>query len=192
MRGGCLLAVGTRRARGSNKFSSAQVHPPLTPPPLDRAPPSPRRRATPPRRLSLACGRDCRVDCQGMATPSERLLCERFWLNGPQPTQNPTAHWVLDGTFLCFSPSQPPTATWRNEARGGPAVPADTRGRSGHRDTWTHPNTHARPPHPQTHPWWIAPPLYRARSLSPLSRPRVGGPPLAQHVRAARPRAVLY
>ena len=29
MRGGCLLAVGARRARGSNKFSSVQARPSL-------------------------------------------------------------------------------------------------------------------------------------------------------------------
>ena len=44
---------------------------------------------------------------------------------------------------------QPPTSTWRNETRGGPVVPVDTRGRSGHTDTHarahTH-QTHVRPP----------------------------------------------
>ena len=31
MRGGCLLAVGARRARGSNKFSSVQFRQPVLP-----------------------------------------------------------------------------------------------------------------------------------------------------------------
>ena len=56
-------------------------------------------------------------------------------------------------------------------------VPADTRGRSGHTDTLTRPHTPNTP--------------VVGRHLSPLSRPRVGGPPLAQHVRVARPRAGL-
>ena len=64
-------------------------------------------------------------------------------------------------------------------------VPADSRGRSGRTDTHTRPHT------PNTRGGSRRSPPHRARSLSPLSRSRVGGPPLAQHVRAARPRAGL-
>ena len=82
---------------------------------------------------------------------------------------------VLDGTSLCFPPhshlshrhcstlSQPPTSKWHNETRGEarwcPQTLADAP------DTRTPSRAHTH----QTHPWW-------ARHLSPLSRPRVGGP----------------
>ena len=44
---------------------------------------------------------------------------------------------------------QPPTSTWRNETRGGPVVPVDTRGRSADTRTPTRAHTHqthVRPP----------------------------------------------